>query len=432
MVPRAVTTALLCVVGTACMSAQPEAGEPRAAAVLAVPADCRPVLPGAPLQSQLDAAADGQQFCLAPGLYLGPITVDRGIGLWGVVDSVIKSNGKGTTVLLLGNSSLHGLTVDGSGGRFDVVDAAVKVHGDGVVVEGLNVRNSAFGILAERSKHVAIRDNTVFGIGGAALGLRGDGIRLWETFDSTVERNIVRHSRDCVVWYSSRNTVEHNDVRNGRYGIHFMYSHDNRISNNALVENEVGLFIMYSRNLAIDGNRMHHSRGASGIGLGVKESGNLRVTNNSLVNNTQSLFLDNSPLTEGDSNLFADNDIRLSDIGVDFLSSHHDNTFTHNAFVDNTVQVRVEGGGDALGVRWVENEWDDYAGYDLDRDGLGDIPYELKDLADTLTAKHPDLTFLRGTPALALIAVAGEVVPLLAPKPILRDERPRFRVREGP
>ncbi len=79
-------------------------------------------------------------------------------------------------------------------------------------------------------------------------------------------------------------------------------------------------------------------------------------------------------------------------------------------------------------MSWEGNAWSDYAGYDLDGDGVGDLPYELKDLSGALTARHPDLAFLRGTLALALVGVAGEVVPLFAPKPILRDPAPRMNL----
>ena len=46
----------------------------------------------------------------------------------------------------------------------------------------------------------------------------------------------------------------------------------------------------------------------------------------------------------------------------------------------------IEGGGDAADVAWSGNYFDDYAGYDLDRDGIGDVAYELRSFEDDLTA----------------------------------------------
>jgi nitrous oxidase accessory protein len=91
--------------------------------------------------------------------------------------------------------------------------------------------------------------------------------------------------------------------------------------------------------------------------------------------------------------------------------------------------VRVDGGGDALGNEWASNDFDDYAGYDLDHDGVGDVPYELRDLADGLVARSTDLTFFTGTPALALVSLAGHVVPLMAPKPRARRRAPALSPR---
>jgi nitrous oxidase accessory protein len=392
------------------------------------PEGCTAVSSGEPLQASLNRASPGTTLCLGEGTWVGALVVPRGVGLWGTGSSVLRTDGTGTTVLLQDGTSLGGVTVDGSGGRFDVLDAAVKVHGDDVRVEGVTIRNSVFGILVEKSRRVTVRGNRVFGIGGPALGMRGDGIRLWETNDSLVEDNLVEQARDCVVWYSSRNVLRRNEVRDGRYGVHLMYSHSNRLERNRFVGNEVGMFAMYSRDLTISDNQMLFSRGSAGIGLGMKESGNLVVQRNLLIHNTQGLFLDNSPLVQGDRNLFEHNVIRLSEVGIGFLSSEHDNEFRQNVLRDNTTQVRVDGGGDALGVVWNGNEWSDYAGYDLDRDGVGDLPYELKDLSGALTSRHADLSFLRGTLALGLVGVAGEVVPLFAPKPVLRDPAPRIHL----
>lgn len=394
----------------------------------APPLACRHLTPAEPLAEALAAARPGDTLCLGEGVWVGAVVVPEGVSVYGSRRSVIRSGRLGTTVLLRSRTALRGVTVDGSGDRFDVLDAAVKVNGEEVAVEGVQVVRSVFGILSEKSRRVLLRGNHVVGIGGPALGMRGDGIRLWETSDSVVEHNLVEQARDCVVWYSSRNRLADNEVRLGRYGLHFMYSHGNHVERNRFLANEVGIFAMYSRNLEISDNEMLLSHGSAGIGLGVKESGNLTVRRNHIAHNTQGLFLDNSPLDRGDKNLFEGNVIRLSEVGVGFLSSQHDNTFQGNAFLDNRAQVRVDGGGDALGVLWIGNAWSDYAGYDLDGDGVGDLPYRLRDLSEALVASHPQLEFLRGTPALAMVSLAGEVVPLLAPRPLLVDEHPRFRL----
>ena len=391
------------------------------------PAACTDVAAGAALQPLVDAAKDGDALCLAPGVYVGPVALPSGITLWGPRAAIIRSRGEGTTVTLRSRDRLLGLTVDGSGTRFDVLDASIKLdQGDDVRIEGVKVERSTFGILLEQAKRVQVVGNHVVGIGGNALGLRGDGIRLWETYDSLVENNLVEDSRDLVVWYSSRNVLRNNEVRHGRYGSHFMYSHGNTVEHCRYLNNEVGIFIMYSRDVYVHDNVMLGAAGAAGMGIGLKESGNARIEDNLLVDNTIGIFLDNSPLTIGEANRFTRNTIRLGDVGVSFLSTTHDNEFRDNELRDNHLTVRVESGGDAMGLLWDGNLFDDYVGYDLDGDTIGDTPYELSDLGSALESQNADLAFLRGTPALMLVSLAGHVVPLFAPKPVLRDLHPRL------
>ncbi|MGH7338872.1 MAG: nitrous oxide reductase family maturation protein NosD, partial [Candidatus Rokuibacteriota bacterium] len=336
------------------------------------------------------------------------------------------SSGEGTTVRLEGGGAqLLGMTIDGSGGRFDLLDAAVHVAGRGARVEGVRVQEATFGILVERASQAVVRDNEISGDPERTLGLRGDGIRLWECYDSVVEGNVLEHSRDMVLWYASRNRIARNRVRGGRYGAHLMYSHENQIAGNEFVGNTTGLFVMYSRDVVVRDNVFADSGGAAGIGLGLKESGNLEVRGNLFVHNSVGLYVDASPLWPDDRNLFEANAFRLNGKAVSFLGRARGNRFAGNSFRDSQIQVEVSG-GHAREAEWHGNYFDDYAGYDLDADGRGDLPYELRSLAQDLVAAAPSLAFFRGTPALALAEAIGRIVPLFEPRLILVDPAPRM------
>lgn len=398
--------------------------------VPARPEGCRTVAAGSHLQDTLDEAAEGEALCLEPGDWKGPLKIERSVTVWGPRDAVLRSTGTGTTLLVEGDGvQLLGMTIDGSGGRFDTLDAALKVHADDVTVDGLHVKNATFGILVEQANRVSVLRCRVQGDADIAHGLRGDAIRLWETRDSRIEDNVVLDSRDVVVWYSSRNTVLRNRVQGGRYGTHFMYSHGNMVEGNEFLSNVVGIFAMYSRNLDIVGNVFADASGAAGMGLGVKESGNLVVTDNVFVNDTVGVYLDTSPLQMDDTNRFERNAFRLGGTGIVFHSSPARNVFRANVFADNRRTVAVEGGGDALGVTFEGNDFDDYTGFDLDDDGTGDLPYELRTLSGQLTSRRPELAFFQGTPALQLVDAVGRAVPLFAPKTIVRDPRPSMGTR---
>jgi nitrous oxidase accessory protein len=408
-----------------------EAGVERAAP--ARPEPCLELAPGAALQDALDAAPPGSALCLSPGSHAGPLRIDRGLSLFGPRTAVIHSSGEGTTVRIEGEGgALLGATVDGSGGRYDLLDGAVHLSGDGGRVEGVHVRGAMFGILVERATGARVVGNRVTGDPGQTIGLRGDGIRLWEVYDSSVEDNLVEDSRDIVLWYASRNRVAGNRIRGGRYGAHLMYSHGNEVVRNHFVGNVTGLFVMYSRDVEIRGNVFADSRGAAGIGLGLKESGNVRVSDNLFAHNTVGVYVDMSPLWPDDRNRFEGNDLRRNGVAVSFLGPASGNEFRANGFSDNPVQVQVDGGGDARQALWRGNAFDDYAGYDLDGDGTGDVPYELRSLSSDLVARKPALAFFRGTPAFALTEAIGRIVPLFEPRLVLEDPEPSMaRIRWG-
>jgi nitrous oxidase accessory protein len=383
---------------------------------------------GTDLQATVDSANDGAALCLEPGSYYGPLTVTKSVEIWGPRDAVIRSSGEGTTIEVEADgSALFGVTVDGSGGRFDTLDAAVHVVADDVRVQGVRVQNAAFGLLVEKANRATILDNVIQGPDEGPLGLRGDGIRLWETRDSEVRNNQVIGCRDMVVWYSSRNKIVRNTVVRSRYGTHFMYSHGNQVEGNRYIDNVVGIFIMYSRDITLRDNLFARSSGPGGMGLGIKESGNLTVTDNAFIANTKGVYMDTAPLEPDDFNTFENNAFFHSDVAVLMHSSARRNAFLGNQFVSNHSQLQVEGGGNALEVEWLGNSFDDYVGYDMDGDGFGDIPYELRRLSSQLESTYPQLQFFRGAITLELLDAISSLFPMVEPQTTLIDPRPAMR-----
>ena len=394
------------------------------------PDDCITVDTDSDLQRVVDGAIEGSTLCLEPGSYAGPLGVTKKMTIWGPHEAVIRSSGEGTTIELRADGAkLLGVTVDGSGGRFDTLDAAVHVTGDHNRVEGVVVRNAVFGLLIEKANHALIRNNLILGPDEGPLGLRGDGIRLWETRHSVIEGNEVLGSRDMVVWYSNDNRIVDNTALRGRYGTHLMYSHDNVLEGNRYIDNVVGIFIMYGHNIEVKNNLLARSSGPGGMGLGIKESGNIDVADNLFVSNTKGVYMDTSPLDQNDFNTFERNAFYYSEVGVFMHGSEQRNTFRDNTFVSNRSQVQVAGGGNALGVDWKQNAFDDYAGYDMDGDGFGDIPYELRQLSSQLASTYPQLLFFRGAISLELLDAISSLFPLVQPRTTLIDSRPKMNAR---
>ncbi|HEX6844890.1 MAG TPA: hypothetical protein VF235_07240, partial [Actinomycetota bacterium] len=109
------------------------------------------------------------------------------------------------------------------------------------------------------------------------------------------------------------------------------------------------------------------------------------------------------------------------------LAPSADPTFTGNAFVENSTQVALAGTGRTQAI-WgrggVGNHWSDYAGFDADGDGIGDLPYTHGGRASRLIASDPILLALSSGPAFRLLtAVEDRWSP---GDPIARDEAPRM------
>lgn len=413
---------LFCLGSAACGGAT---AHETAAAPLPRPAGIE-VPAGADLQAAIDAAAPGATLLLAPGEHRGPVRIAKPLHLFGPPEACIVGSEGSTVRVQTDAASLRGFTVRGSGQRFDLMDGGVWLQGKDLVAERLTVRDSLFGILVEGCARAVVRGCSVFGTGLPAMGLRGDGIRLWETNDSEVVDCSVVDSRDLVVWYSSRNRLEHNRVYRSRYGTHFMYSHDNTLADSHYVDCEVGVFVMYSRGITLRRNLLARAGGAAGIGLGLKEAGDVVVEDNWFLANTTGIYADASPLDPTHHNRYVRNVVRGHETAVKLHSAVQRTVFADNQFRDNGAVVAVGGQGDALGAEFVGNHYDAYRGYDLDGDGRGDVAFEFRRLSTQLEGRFPELALLHGAPAMGLVDMVGEVLPLFAPKVLLRDAAPRM------
>jgi nitrous oxidase accessory protein len=257
------------------------------------------------------------------------------------------------------------------------------------------------------------------------LGLRGDAIRLWYSFNNEVTDNIIRDSRDTVVWYSRDNLFARNDARGGRYSLHFMYSQANEVVDNHYENNSVGIFLMYSDGVKLLNNTIARASGATGMGIGFKETSDVDVIGNRILYCGTGLYLDVSPYQPDTTNRIKDNLIAYNGVGIQFLNDWTGNQIEGNRFKGNITQVAVSGGGKTANRnRWNGNYWDDYEGFDLNRDGIGDAPYELYSYADRLWMDVPPARFFKGSPVLEVLDFLERLAPFTAPNMLVRDDSP--------
>jgi nitrous oxidase accessory protein len=379
---------------------------------------------------RLVAAPDGpRRIGLGPRTYRVDLVVKRPVEIAGTLGTVLEGTGLGSVVTIASNDvTVRDVTVRHSGRRQTTEDAGIRATGSRVRVEHVSVEDTLFGVSFEQCSHCLIEGTHVVGLEDEPM-LRGDGIKLWESSDSIVKDSLVEDSRDLVVWYSRRVTLQGDTVRHSRYGAHFMYAHDSIVRRLRVENNIVGVFVMYSSRVHVEDTVLAGARGAAGMGIGFKDSDDVELRRSWFVGNTVGTYFDSTPRSPLGRVTFEDNVVALNGVGLRLHSSERGIAFSRNDFHENAAMVEVEGGGNARTVLFDGNYFSDYEGYDLDRDGNGDIPYEEKLLSSVLTDAHPVLKLFEGTMAMGMVDAVSRAVPVLATRTMLTDEHPRMRPR---
>jgi parallel beta-helix repeat protein len=146
-----------------------------------------------------------------------------------------------------------------------------------------------------------------------------------------------------IIVYSAGNILKDNRIEDGYYGL-TLSSGNNMILDNIISNNTNGLSIYSSNNV---------------------------VSRNIVVNNGIGISLYSS-----DNNMFSGNTIYDNANGLNLYSSVNNNVFYHNNF-NNTLQLWSDSPNstNAWSLNGEGNYWSDYAGQDLNSDGIGNSPY---------------------------------------------------------
>ena len=379
-------------------------------------------------QEALNSSLDGDVITVTSGNHFGNYVIDKSITINGVDWPVFDGGGSGNVFTVdAPDVTLNGLVIENSGNKLNNEDAGVEVNAPNVVIAGNRIQNTLFGVYLKQAPFGLIRDNVITGM-DLEVQRRGDGIRVWYSSDTVIEDNDVSLVRDVVLWYSERLVVRNNNIHDGRYGLHFMYDDDALVENNRLTSNSVGAFLMYSRRLQMIGNVVGDNRGPSGYGIGLKDLDDAYVEGNLFADNRVGAYVDNSPRELKSTVEFIDNVFVLNDFGVRLMPSVKRNQYTGNSFVDNQEQVQVAGRGTIKENTWavdgVGNYWSDYAGFDADNDGVGDVVYKSEKLFENLTDRHPNLRLLTFSPVTQAVDFAAKSFPFVRPEPKLTDPSP--------
>jgi len=386
------------------------------------------------LQGVINKAKAGSLIELPAGVYKGNITINKPIIIDGKNQkAIIEGDGNSTVVKITSSYvTLKNLTIRHSGAEHERMDSGISLKKvKHCKILHCKLTDDLFGINAEQVDDSEISNNFITSK-PFSLGLRGDCLRLWYSNDNILRKNYITKSRDFIVWYSHGNLIEKNFADYGRYSLHFMFTGKNIVKNNVFKHNSVGIFFMYSQDTIATGNVIENSLGTTGLGIGLKDSSNYVIKNNTMIYCARGFYLDRSPFQPGTHNYIENNRLLYNSEAVHFHSLSVANIFKNNIIKGNIENVI----NDSYNTRvkenkWVGNYWDNYQGFDKNRDGIGDTPHIERFYADKMWLSNPDIKFFYGSPIITIINFLAKLAPLSEPVVLAVDPKPKMRIGES-
>jgi nitrous oxidase accessory protein len=357
------------------------------------------------------SARPGDTIQVNAGLYSEQVAIDKRLTVEGIQRPVIRGERGSVITVLADGCTIRGFAIERSGNDSQKEDSGILLKSRGNRVEDNELRDVLFGIYLYDSGENIISRNTIRGRAWLDPGDRGSGLHFYNSPDNTIEDNIIAETRDGMyIQNSPGNTIRRNRVSNLRYGLHYMYSDANRFEDNVFAWNVAGAAIMYSNGIEFRRNAFIHNRGFSSFGILFQECNNCLAEENFIVDNATGLFMESVRQSTFRGNVIAENDVAIL-----MFSSADKNVFTGNNFVENLSPLHVI--GRSTTTRWSEdgrgNYWGNYDGYDLDADGIGDVPHKVQNVFEYMEGNHPRLRLYLNSPAAQALALAEKTFPVL-------------------
>jgi nitrous oxidase accessory protein len=282
-------------------------------------------------------------------------------------------------------------------------------------------KNNFFAIYLARSADCKIINNQITSDAQRET-TSGNGIHLWYCKNITVEGNHINSHRDGIYFEFVEDSEINNNLseNNLRYGLHFMFSNRCNYSKNTFRYNGAGVAVMYTKNVNMTENRFEYNWGAAAYGLLLKEITDSNIKNNIFLKNSSGLYAESSNRIQISGNTFEQNGWAIRIMG-----NCLDNNFSKNNFLANTFDVATNTKHNFNVFN--DNYWDSYNGYDLDRDGIGDLPYRPVKLFSYLVEQNEPTLLLIRSFFVDMINIAESIIPVLTPQTLL-DESPSMRL----
>lgn len=375
------------------------------------------------IQQAVDLASDGDVILIREGIYPEHnIKIYKSLELIGDGKAIVDGENQGTVFEIHARDfSLKGLAIVNVGQSYTKDFAGILINGSSdFVIEDNTLENVFFGILVEKSERGRIHKNRISSA-ATSQASSGNGIHLWHCADMTISSNSLEGLRDGIYFEFVKDSRVYGNTssENLRYGLHFMFSNHNSYYENEFRSNGAGVAIMFSKFVKMRGNKFLHNWGSASYGLLLKEIYDAEIEDNLFEQNTIAISVDGSTRINYLRNNFVRNGWAIKIIGACY-----DNVFSSNNFLNNALDLSYN--SKINSNRFDNNFWSEYSGYDLDRDGIGDVPYRPVKLFSYIVHNTPETIILLRSLFVDIINFSEKISPVFTPDNLL-DNSPLMK-----
>lgn len=375
------------------------------------------------IQTAIDKATAHDTIVVAKGSYKErDIVINKPLTIKGEKDAVIDGEHKSYIFKIISDSvSVRGLTLKNVGQSYTKDFAAVYASkSKHIHFENLTLENVFFGFLIEKCSDIIIANNHISSQAETEAGA-GNGIHLWYCSNALIKNNETYKMRDGIYFEFVKNSEITNNLshNNLRYGLHFMFSNNNAYHHNTFKENGAGVAVMFSKFINMTDNSFVKNWGTASYGLLLKEIYDAEIENNTFEENTIAINIEGSTRINYIKNNFQNNGWAVKVAGACYKNIFKNNNFLNNSF-DLSYNSNLN---DNL---FEGNYWSDYTGYDLDKDGIGDVAYRPVKLFSYIVNKTPETIVLLRSLFVDIINFSEKVTPVFTPENLL-DNKPKMK-----
>lgn len=378
------------------------------------------------LQDAINNAPEGSTLKLSEGIYKGKISISKPINLIGTKNVIIDGGNKGSVITIKSsNVTLENITIQGTGERLDTLDTAIKISNvKNIKINNCTIKNSLFGMDLNMVNNSIFTNNKISSK-NLPISLRGDAMRLYYSHNNIIRNNNIFNSRDITLSYSNNNLITLNHTEKSRFALHFMKTKNNIIDNNHFRLNSTAIILTGTNNTKVENNMIQSSTGAAGIGVLIKGVSNFQFKKNILSFNAKGFYIDAKHNETQIKRFIQDNEISYNKEALHFHGAIKQNLIKDNTFIGNIDDVVKSVRGNYSSKNIVENNyWDRYAGFDKDKNNIGDNTYKIFQYADQLWHYNHRVKFFYAAPIMSMLNFIVNLAPFIEPVLLLEDKKP--------